>query len=163
MILLLKPSPFIYLFTELQACIFFFVPRCILSNYCCIKVLWFFWCVLPNYLLEEYTNFQSENLMNKILTHGNRIYEIWRFGRPVEIGMEGKRHMLYPVMDRSNFIQVDSVMGQVSSLLFTQLKTSRTKIETYTLYKVVCVNILKNLQVGSGSKLGKWDILEPEV
>lgn len=77
--------------------------------------------------------------------------------------MEGKRHMLYPVMDRSNFIQVDSVMGQVSSLLFTQLKTSRTKIEMYLLYKVVRVNKLKNLKVGSGSKLGKWDVLEPEV
>lgn len=77
--------------------------------------------------------------------------------------MEGKRHMLYPVMDRSSFIQVDSVMGQVSSLLFTQLKTSRTKIEMYLLYRVVCVNKLKHLQVGSGSKLGKWDILEPEV
>lgn len=43
--------------------------------------------------------------------------------------MEVKRHMLYPVMDKSNFIQVDSVIGQVRLFLFTQLKTSRTKIE----------------------------------
>lgn len=40
-----------------------------------------------------------------------------------------EKNMLYPVMDKSNFIQVDSVMGQVSSLLFTQLKTSKTQIE----------------------------------
>ena len=55
------------------------------------------------------------------MIHGD-LEGLWRSG------WKGK-DMLYPVMDKSNFIQVDSVMGQVSSLLFTQLTTSKTQIE----------------------------------
>lgn len=58
--------------------------------------------------------------MNKIFTHGNReSIDTGRFGRPVEVGMEVKRHMLYSAMDKSNFIQVDSVVEWINSFLFT--------------------------------------------
>ena len=65
--------------------------------------------IFSKIISSDVQSFQSETLMNRVFIHRDRkTIDTWRFGTPVEIGAES-RDIVSPVIDKSNFIQVDPV------------------------------------------------------